>query len=78
MSSTIEFDLICHLLNNYSVNVRPVRSVDTPVVVYVGVVLNQLIDMVCTLSTPFYAWWTWLYNIVIVIFKGAFCMYTDV
>ena len=47
-SNSIEFNLIKHLLTNYSINVRPAESVDVPVTVHVGMAVNQLIDMVST------------------------------
>ena len=46
--TTEEFNLVKHLLSpdTYDVNVRPVQDVSDNVTVYLGMALNQLIDLV--------------------------------
>ena len=53
LSSVVERDLITHLLANYSAEVRPVDKHSKPITVYIGVALNQLIDVVSTPNGAF-------------------------
>ena len=41
-----QYGLVKHLLTNYSTDVRPIEHNNKTITIYVGIAVNQLIDMV--------------------------------